>query len=90
MIVVLLNSYIALLALFVWLRFIPFNPFCKLSPVLVLLALLVGLFIPMGRGAPSGSATVLRNSVQIVPSTGQRCRPVPRPSSTRSGRRREL
>src|SRR3954454_21755058 len=48
MIVVLLNSYIALLALFVWLRFIPFNLFCKLSPVLVLLALLVGLFIPMG------------------------------------------
>jgi RND family efflux transporter MFP subunit len=68
MIVVLLNSYIALLALFVWLRFIPFNTFWKLSPVIVLLALLVGLFIPMGWGAPSGPAVVLRNSVQIVPS----------------------
>ncbi|EIM30822.1 hypothetical protein MicloDRAFT_00003490 [Microvirga lotononidis] len=54
MIVVLLNSYIALLALFIWLRFIPFNLFFKLSPVLMLLLLLVGLFIPMGWGAPSG------------------------------------
>jgi RND family efflux transporter MFP subunit len=30
--------------------------------------LLVGLFIPMGWGAPSGPVAVLRNSVQIVPS----------------------
>jgi RND family efflux transporter MFP subunit len=34
----------------------------------VLLLLLVGLFIPMGWGAPSGPAAVVRNSVQIVPS----------------------
>jgi multidrug resistance efflux pump len=68
MIVVLLNTYIAILALFVWLRFIPFNTFWKLSPVIVLLVLLVGLFIPMGWGAPSGAAVVARNSVQIVPS----------------------
>ena len=68
MIVVLLNAYIAVLALFVWLRFIPLNLFWKVSPLMVLLALLVGLFIPMGWGAPSGPAVVLRNSVQIVPS----------------------
>ncbi|MGE7415002.1 HlyD family secretion protein [Methylobacterium tarhaniae] len=68
MIVFLLNSYIALLVLFVWFRFIPFNLFWKLSPALVLIALLVGLFIPMGWGAPSGPAAVIRNSVQIVPS----------------------
>lgn len=68
MIVVLLNIYIALLVLFVWLKFIPFNLFWKLSPVIVLLALLIGLFIPMGWGAPSGPAAVLRNSVQIIPS----------------------
>jgi RND family efflux transporter MFP subunit len=68
MIVVLLNTYLALLALFVWLRFIPFNLFWKLSPVIVLLGLLIGLFIPMGWGAPSGPAAVVRNSVQIVPS----------------------
>lgn len=68
MIVVLLNAYIAILALFVWLRFIPFNTFWKVSPVLVMLALLIGLFIPMGWGAPSGPAVVVRNSVQIIPS----------------------
>lgn len=67
MIVVLLNSYIALLALFVWFHIVPFNLFWKISPVLVLLLLLVGLFIPMGWGAPSGPAMVVRNSVQIVP-----------------------
>jgi multidrug resistance efflux pump len=67
-IVVLLNSYIALLVLFVWLRFIPFNLFWKLSPVIVLIALLIGLFIPMGWGAPSGPAAVQRNSVQVIPS----------------------
>lgn len=72
MIVVLLNAYIALLVLFVWLKFIPFNTFWKLSPVIVLVALLVGLFIPMGWGAPSGPAAVQRNSVQIIPSvTGE-------------------
>ena len=60
MIVLLLNCYVALLALFVWLRFIPFNLFWKLSPVIVLLALLIGLFVPMGWGAPSGPAVVLR------------------------------
>src|SRR5262245_17316735 len=54
MMVVLLASYIAILALFVWLRFIPFNLFWKLSPVIVLVALNLGLFIPMGWGAPSG------------------------------------
>ena len=67
MIVVLLNSYIAILALFVWLRLIPFNLFWKLSPAIVLIALLAGLFIPMGWGAPSGPVTALRNSVEIIP-----------------------
>lgn len=72
MIIVLLNCYIGILALFVWLRVIPFNLFWKMSPVIVLLALFVGLFIPMGWGAPSGPAVVLRNSVQIVPNvTGE-------------------
>ncbi|MCJ2051808.1 HlyD family secretion protein [Methylobacterium sp. J-070] len=68
MIVFLLNSYIALLVLFVWVGFVRLNLFWKLSPVLVLLALLVGLFIPMGWGAPEGPAAVIRNSVQIIPS----------------------
>jgi len=64
---VLLLSYIGILALFVWLGFIPFNRFWKLSPVIVALALVIGLFIPMGWGAPSGPAVVVRNSVQIIP-----------------------
>ena len=68
MINVLLLGYIAILALFVWLGLIPFNRFWKLSPVIVALALLIGLFIPMGWGAPSGAALVGRNSVQVVPS----------------------
>ena len=68
MIVFLLNAYVALLVVFVWLGFVRLNLFWKLSPVLVLLALLVGLFIPMQWGAPSGPAAVIRNSVQIIPS----------------------
>jgi RND family efflux transporter MFP subunit len=66
-IVVLLNTYIAILALFVWLRWVPFNLFWKISPVIVLLLLLAGLFIPMGWGAPQGAVQVLRHSVQIIP-----------------------
>jgi RND family efflux transporter MFP subunit len=68
MIVVLLNSYVAILVLFVWLGFIRLNLFWKISPIVVLLLLLVGLFIPMSWGAPSGPLAVVRNSVQIVPS----------------------
>jgi RND family efflux transporter MFP subunit len=64
----LLLGYIAILALFVWLGLIPFNRFWKFSPVIVAVALVVGLFIPMGWGAPSGAAVVARNSVQVVPS----------------------
>jgi multidrug resistance efflux pump len=82
MIVVLLNIYIAVLLLFVWLRFIPFNLFWKLSPVIVLVALLVGLFIPMGWGAPSGPAGVQRNSVQIIPSVAGEVIDVPVSANT--------
>jgi hypothetical protein len=64
---VLLGTYIAILAVFVWLKFIPFNTFWKTSPLIVLLLLNVGLFIPMGWGAPQGSAVVARHSVQIIP-----------------------
>lgn len=67
MIVVLLNAYLALLFILVKLRIVPFNSFWKVSPVLVFLLLLIGLFIPMGWGAPQGSVLVVRNSVAIVP-----------------------
>lgn len=82
MIVVLVNAYIALLVLFVWLKFIPFNTFWKLSPVIVLCALLVGLFIPMGWGAPSGPVATLRNSVQIIPSVSGEVADVPVTANT--------
>lgn len=67
MIVVLLNVYLALLFVLVKFRIVPFNLFWKVSPVLVLLMLLIGLFIPMNWGAPQGPALVIRQSVAIVP-----------------------
>src|SRR5262245_15101355 len=67
MIVVLLNVYLVILFLLVRFKVVPFNLFWKCSPFIVLLLLLVGLFIPMGWGAPQGSALVARPSVQIVP-----------------------
>ncbi|MBX9827410.1 MAG: efflux RND transporter periplasmic adaptor subunit [Xanthobacteraceae bacterium] len=67
MMVVLLNSYLVLLFILVKTKIVPWNLFWKVSPVLVFVLLLFGLFIPMGWGAPQGSAVVLRNSVSIVP-----------------------
>jgi RND family efflux transporter MFP subunit len=81
MMVVLMTGYMGLLALFVWLRFIPFNAFWKFSPVIVLIALNLGLFIPMGWGAPSGPVAVVRNSVQIVPSVAGEVTDVPVPAN---------
>lgn len=67
MIVALLCVYLVILFILVKLGIIRFNLFWKISPVIVLLLLLVGLFIPMNWGAPQGPALVIRNSVQIVP-----------------------
>jgi hypothetical protein len=64
---VLLNVYSIILLVLMKSTIVPFNLFWKVSLVIVLLLLLVGLFIPMGWGAPRGSAVVVRNSVQIVP-----------------------
>jgi RND family efflux transporter MFP subunit len=66
-IIFLLNVYLVLLFILVKTKVVPFNLFWKISPVLVLLLLLVGLFIPMGWGAPQGPALVIRPSVQIAP-----------------------
>jgi multidrug resistance efflux pump len=66
MIVFLLNVYLVILFLLVHFRVVRFNLFWKCSPFLVLLLLLVGLFIPMGWGAPTGTALVIRQSVPIV------------------------
>jgi multidrug resistance efflux pump len=63
----LLNVYLLLLFLLVRFKAVRFNLFWKSSPFLVLLLLLIGLFIPMGWGAPSGPVLVGRQSVAIVP-----------------------
>jgi RND family efflux transporter MFP subunit len=67
MIVVDASTSISLLFLLVKLRIVPFNLFWKVSPVLVLLILVIGLFVPMNWGAPQGPVLVVRNSVAIVP-----------------------
>ena len=67
MIVVLLNVYLVILFLLVKFKVVPFNFFWKISPVIVLLLLLIGLFIPMNWGAPQGPVLVVRPSVAIVP-----------------------
>lgn len=66
MIVAIFNVYLVILFALVKLRIVPFNLFWKVSPAVVLVVLLVGLFIPMGWGAPSGPAVVMRYSVPIV------------------------
>jgi RND family efflux transporter MFP subunit len=67
MMVAIMSVYLALLFTLVWLGAIRFNTFWKASPFLLLLLLTIGLFIPMGWGAPQGPALVYRNSVSIVP-----------------------
>ena len=67
MIVAVLNVYLVLLFVIVKIGLVRFNLFWKVSPLIVLFLLMFGLFIPMGWGAPQGSAMVVRNSVAIVP-----------------------
>ncbi len=67
MMVALMALYLALLFSLVWLGIIRFNAFWKASPLIVLLLLNLGLFIPMSWGAPQGAAIVARNAVAIVP-----------------------
>src|SRR6185312_13361473 len=67
MIAAIFNVYLVLLFAIVKLGLVRFNLFWKVSPLIVLLLLMFGLFIPMGWGAPQGAALVVRNSVAIVP-----------------------
>jgi RND family efflux transporter MFP subunit len=82
MIVFLLNVYLVILFLLVKLNVVRFNVFWKCSPFIVLLLLLVGLFIPMGWGAPTGAALVIRNSVPIVPNVAGEVIDVPVAANT--------
>ena len=77
MIVALFNVYLVILFFLVKFKIVPFNLFWKVSPLLVLLLLMFGLFIPMGWGAPQGPAMVVRNSVAIVPDVAGEVTEVP-------------
>ena len=77
MIAAIFNVYLVLLFGLVKLRIVPFNFFWKVSPAIVLLALMFGLFVPMGWGAPEGAAIVVRNSVAIVPDVAGEVTEVP-------------
>ena len=81
MIIFLLTVYLAILFLLVKLKIVRFNLFWKSSPFIVTLLLMIGLFVPMGWGAPTGSALVVRNSVPIVPDVAGSARPARRPST---------
>ncbi|MCG2643833.1 RND transporter [Bradyrhizobium sp. CCBAU 11434] len=83
MMIALMALYLALLFTLVWLGAIRFNAFWKASPLVVLLLLNVGLFIPMGWGAPQGKALVYRNAVSIVPDVAGEVMDVPvRPNAS--------
>jgi multidrug resistance efflux pump len=82
MIVAIFNVYLVILFLLVKLKIVRFTLFWKCSPAIVLVLLLFGLFIPMGWGAPSGAALVVRNSVPIVPNVAGEVIDVPVEANT--------
>jgi multidrug resistance efflux pump len=82
MIVAMLCVYLVLLFILVRLHLIRFNLFWKVSPFIVLVLLNLGLFIPMGWGAPQGPTLVVRNSVAIVPDVAGEVLDVPVAANT--------
>jgi len=75
--VAIINSYLVLLFLLVHFKIVPFNLFWKISPFIVVLLTLFGLLVPMGWGAPQGSALIVRNAVSIVPDVAGEVAEVP-------------
>ena len=67
MMIALMALYLALLFTLVWVGAIRFNAFWKASPLVVLLLLNIGLFIPMGWRDTQGNALVYSNAVPIDP-----------------------
>lgn len=67
MILFLTLVYTGILMILIRVGVVPLNTLTKTSPVTFSLLLFVLLFIPMGFFAPSGSAIVLKHSIQIVP-----------------------
>jgi len=64
--------YIGILFALIKLKILPSNTFVKSSPVLFILLLMVGIFVPMQFAAPSGPALVIKHVVQIVPNVAGR------------------
>jgi RND family efflux transporter MFP subunit len=77
MMIAIMAVYLVLLFALVRVGIVSFNLFWKASPFIVLLLLNLLLFIPMGWGAPQGSALVVRNAVSIVPSVAGEVTEVP-------------
>lgn len=75
--VALFNTYLVLLFLLVHFGIVRFNLFWKASPFIVFVLLMFGLLVPMGWGAPQGSAMVVRNAVSIVPDVAGEVAEVP-------------
>jgi RND family efflux transporter MFP subunit len=82
MMIALMALYLSLLFTLVWVGIIRLNAFWKASPLIVLLLLNLGLFIPMGWGAPQGPAIVARNAVAIVPDVAGEVTDVPVAANT--------
>jgi RND family efflux transporter MFP subunit len=82
MMIAIMAVYLVLLFAIVRLGIVSFNLFWKSSPFIVLLLLNLLLFIPMGWGAPQGSALVVRNAVSIVPSVAGEVTEVPVQANT--------
>lgn len=77
MIIAMMAVYLVLLFVLVHFGIVRFNLFWKASPFVVLVLLNLGLFIPMGWGAPQGPALVVRHSVAIVPNVAGEVTDVP-------------
>jgi len=77
MIIAMMAVYLVLLFALVHFGIVRFNLFWKASPFIVLLLLNLGLFIPMGWGAPQGDTLVVRNAVSIVPNVAGEVTDVP-------------
>jgi RND family efflux transporter MFP subunit len=82
MMIALMALYLSLLFTLVWVGIIRLNAFWKASPLIVLLLLNLGLFIPMGWGAPQGPTIVARNAVAIVPDVAGEVTDVPVAANT--------
>jgi RND family efflux transporter MFP subunit len=80
--IAIINTYLVLLFLLVHFKVVRFNLFWKLSPFIVIVLTLSGLLIPMGWGAPQGSALVVRNAVSIVPDVAGEVTEVPVAANT--------